>query len=134
MVTITGYNIRQNKGGENFVALTLTGNVELIQSSSSGRFYATNRKVSMPSTFDEATAKMCIGQSMPGSIVRTACEPYSFTVKRTGEVMSLAYSWAYQPEGSKELLGQGFVEINEQQNHSTFQKANSSAIMAAANR
>ena len=113
MVTVTGYNIRKNKGGEDFIALDLTGSLEIVQSQNTGKMYATVRKCSIPSTFDEAIAKMMIGSKIEGDVVRVPCDPYDYTVKRTGEQISLAYTYAYQPAGSKELVGHGAVDIEE---------------------
>ena len=36
MVTVTGFNERQRKDGTTFIALDITGGVELIQSSTTG--------------------------------------------------------------------------------------------------
>lgn len=114
MVQVVGYAIRKNKQGEHFIALDLIGSLELVQSQNTGRFYATVRKCSIPSTFDEEVAKMMIGSKIEGDIVRVPCDPYEYTVKRTGETISLAYTYSYQPAGSKELVGHGAVEIDEQ--------------------
>ena len=113
MVSVTGFNIRKNKIGEQFIARDLIGSLELVQSQSTGRCYATVRKCSIPSTFDEEIAKMMIGSKIDGDIVRVPCDPYDYTVNRTGETISLAYTYAYQPAGSKELVGHGAVEIEE---------------------
>ena len=115
MVTVTNYAIRKSKDGENFIALELTGSLELVQSSQTGKFYATVRKCSIPSTFDEAIAKLMIGSKIDGDILRVPCDTYEYTVKRTGEVVSLAYTYAYQPAGSKALIGSGQVEIQDNQ-------------------
>ena len=40
MVTISNYFVRENKEGHSFISLELTGDVELIQSSLTGKFYA----------------------------------------------------------------------------------------------
>jgi|GEM_PF-459048 len=113
MVQVIGYNIRQNKEEESFIALNLIGSLELVQSEKTGRFYATCRRCSIPSTFDEDVAKLMVGSNLEGNIVRVPCDPYDYTVKRTGEQIKLAYTYAYQPPGSKELLGHGSVEIIE---------------------
>ena len=113
MVTVSGYNVRKNKDGENFIALELMGSLELVQSQNTGNFYATVRRCSIPSTFDEPIARMMVGSKLEGEIQRVPAEPYEYTVKRTGEVITLAYSYAYQPAGSKELIGHGAVEIEE---------------------
>ena len=109
MVTVSNYNLRKNKDGNSFISLELTGGLEMVQSQSTGRFYATVRRCSIPSTFDEATAKMLIGSQMEGDIVRVVCDPYEYTVKKTAEVITLAYSYSYQPKGSSVKVGAGRV-------------------------
>ncbi|WP_205685649.1 hypothetical protein [Flavipsychrobacter stenotrophus] len=113
MVQVIGYNIRKNKSGEEFIALDLMGSLEIVQSQNTGNMYATVRKCSIPSTFDAEIAKMMIGSKIEGEIVRVPCDPYDYTVKRTGEAISLAYTYSYQPAGSKELIGHGAFEIEE---------------------
>lgn len=112
MVTVTGYAERTRKDGSTFIALEITGGVELIQSSTSGRYYATVRKCSIPCTFNEVVAQAMIGQRMPGEIVKTICEPYDFTNPRTGEVMRLQHSYAYSADNSQENLV-GHTRVNE---------------------
>ena len=98
MVTIIDAVKRVNKDGESFNALILQGGIELVKSQESGRFYATAKKASITSTFDEQTAKSLIGQKIPGSVKNTTCEPYEFTVKETGEVVTLTHRWEYTKE------------------------------------
>ena len=106
MVTVSSYSVRTRKDGTTFIALELSGGVELVQSNNSGKFYATVRKTSIPSTFNETIAKGLIGSQMPGSIVRVQVDPYQFVNQRTDEVLTLQHSFSYQPEGSTELIGQ----------------------------
>jgi hypothetical protein len=109
MVTVTGFMERQRKDGSSFIVLEISGSLELIQSSTSGNFYATVRKCSIPSTFDENVAKGLIGSQIPGDIVRVNVPAYEYINKRTGEVMSLQHAYSYQPEGSMSLMGQARV-------------------------
>ena len=97
MVTITNVHLRKGGNG-NFMSLELQGDVELIQSMTTGRHYATSKKCFVSSTFSEEQAKSLIGTKLPGSIVRVECEPYDFTVPETGEVVELAHSYTYVPE------------------------------------
>jgi len=106
MVTVSSYAVRTRKDGTTFIALELSGGIELVLSNNSGKFYATVRKTSIPSTFNETIAKGLIGSQMPGSIVRVQVDPYQFVNQRTGEVLTLQHSFSYQPEGSTELIGQ----------------------------
>lgn len=106
MVKVTGYVIRERKDdGTTFIALELTGGLELIQSQETGNFYATVRKCNIPSTFSEEVAKMMIGSELNGDVVRVTVDPYEFQNTRTGEIMTLTHSYAYRPAGALELIG-----------------------------
>ena len=98
MVTVKNAHQRQPQNGKTFVSLELTGDLELIQSQRTGRFYATSKKCFLASTLSIEQAKQFIGQQMPGKIVRTASDPYDYTVPETGEVIGLCHSYEYQPE------------------------------------
>jgi hypothetical protein len=106
MVRVSGYQEVAKSNGESFIALELTGGLEMVQSSSTGKFYATVRKVRVPSTFDENIAKMMIGEQLDGSIERVTVEPYRYVNKTTGEVMTLQHSYTYRPKGAIETIGQ----------------------------
>jgi len=97
MVTVKTYQIRQSSDGRSFITLQLEGGLEMIQSQKTGKFYATVRKCSIPNTFDEDTAKGLVGSILPGTIERVAAEPYDYTIKSTGEVITLMHSYGYQP-------------------------------------
>ena len=102
MVLVKNYNLRYKEGEETpFITLTLEGSIEMVQSSETGRFYATVRTCSISSTFDEPTAQRMVGQQLPGDIVRVPCEEYEYTVPGTAEIIKLGYSWDYVPEVSK---------------------------------
>lgn len=102
MVTVTGYAERTRKDGSTFIALEITGGVELIQSSTTGRYYATVRKCSIPSTFNAIVAEAMIGQKLPGEVVKVITEPYDFVNPRTGELMKLQHSYAYSQDSKVE--------------------------------
>lgn len=106
MVTVSNYALRVRKSDEStFVVLELTGGLEIIQSSSTGKFYASMRKANLPSTFSEEMAKTLIGQTLQGNIIKEEVEPYEFTNQKTGEIMMLNYSYAYQPEENAAPVG-----------------------------
>jgi hypothetical protein len=88
------------KDGREFIALILQGGLCLVQSKVTNNFYATVKKCSTPSTFDEATAKEMIGEKISGSVQKTKCDPYDYTVQDNGEIQHLDYRWAYVPEGA----------------------------------
>ena len=113
MVQVVGHAIRQTKDGREFIALILQGGLHMAQSKQTGNFYATVKRCSIPSTFDEGTAKGMIGEKIPGSVQKTSCEPYDFTIKDTGEIIHLDYRWAYVPEGAsvEEAVFEGEPEV-----------------------
>lgn len=105
MVTVTNCLERQKVDGSKFTVLEISGGVELVQSQKSQRYYATLRKCTIPFTGPLETAKLMIGQTIEGEIVRVICEPYEFTNPTSGEVIQLQHSWAYQPKHSQETIG-----------------------------
>jgi hypothetical protein len=113
MVTVVEYAIRKTKDDREFIALILQGGLHLAQSKQTGNFYATVKKCSIPSTFDEGTAKGMIGEKIPGSVQKKSCDPYDFTIKDTGEIIHLDYRWAYVPEGAtiEEAVFEGEPEV-----------------------
>jgi len=90
---------RQNKEGKEFNALILQSGIELVKSHETGRYYATAKRTSITSTFDDATCRSLIGTQIPGSVQRVESEPYEFTVRNTGEVLTLTHRWVYLKEG-----------------------------------
>ncbi len=97
MVTVAKYSLRTNRDGNSFVILVLQGDLEMVQSQETGRFYATTRTCSISSTFDENTAALLVGKQMPGSIIKQQCEPYEYTIPDTAEVVTLSHRYVYSP-------------------------------------
>ena len=110
MVKVTNYAVRERKDGTTFIALEISGGLEIQQSQTTGNFYATVKKCSIPSTFDENIAKTMIGQQIDGEVVRVETDPYEYVNKRTGEIMTLQHGYAYRPAGSMELIGESKVQ------------------------
>jgi hypothetical protein len=100
MVTISGFAERESANGKKFYALLLQGGMEMVLSEESGRYYATAKQASIASTFDEATCKAMVGSKLPGRITRVKCDPFDYTIRETGEVISLSHRWAYDPSES----------------------------------
>lgn len=98
MVRIVNYKKRQAEDGKEFFVLEITGGIEMVMSNSTGQFYATAKKAYLASTFDEETCKALVGSEMPGSIIKAECEPYEYTIRDTGEVITLNYRYVYLPE------------------------------------
>jgi hypothetical protein len=98
MVTVSDYAVRQNAEGKDFVVLILQGDMELVKSQTTGNFYATAKKCTITSTFNENTAAALIGKEIPGKIIKQDCEPYEFIVPETAEVLELSHRWVYIPD------------------------------------
>jgi|SRR5690625_744790 len=99
---IVDYKVRQNENGQEFFALLLEGEVEMVKSEASGRFYATARRTSIPSTFNETTCQQLIGKEIPGKIVKVDSEPYEYEIPESGEVIMLSHRWEYRQESNME--------------------------------
>ena len=101
-IHIVDYKERFNSAGESFFALILESELELIQSSETGRHYATARRASITSTFTEERCKQLVGKQIPGSIKKIQCEEYDFTLPETGEMIRLSHRYEYIPENKLE--------------------------------
>jgi hypothetical protein len=99
MVTVTDYKKRTNSDGENFYALILQSDLEMVKSKETGNYYATAKRASVTSTFTKAACEKLLGQDIPGSIQRVPSEPYEFTIPDTGEILQLEHRWVYVAEG-----------------------------------
>jgi hypothetical protein len=98
MVRITDVLSAINGKGEEFFMLQVQGNVEMVQSKNTGRFYATAPKCRVSCTFDEQTARSLIGEQMPGKIAKVLCDQYEY-VTEDGEILQLSHRWEYTPDG-----------------------------------
>lgn len=98
MVTVTGYKERQAEDGRSYFALEVQGGIEMAKSQSSGMYYATARKAQLSSTFTEDVCKTLIGKELPGSVIKEQCAPYEYTIKETGEIITLNHRYQYIPE------------------------------------
>ncbi|MFV0247556.1 MAG: hypothetical protein ACK5H1_01155 [Tenacibaculum sp.] len=85
----------------------------MIRSKSTGSFYATARKASIPSTFDELTCQALIGTEMSGTIIRESCDIYEYTIKETEEVIELAHRYVYFPDDEESTVpGEMEITVN----------------------
>jgi hypothetical protein len=104
MVRIINYKKLSNENGESFFALELQGGVEMVKSRQTDRYYVTARKTVIPSTFDEDTCVSLIGSELPGEITKVETEAYEYTIKETGEVLTLSHRYEYVPENFQEPI------------------------------
>ena len=95
MVRIVNYQKRTTEEGKVFFTLELQGGIEIVKSQETGKSYMTARKASMSCTFDELTCQSLIGTELPGSVRKVECEEYSYTIKDTGEVITLSHRFEY---------------------------------------
>ena len=102
MVRIVNYIERVSEDGSSFFALEVQGGIEMIRSKKSGNLYATAKKATIPSTFDEETCQGLIGTELEGNVVKKPCEPYQYKIKETGEVIELHHTYMYEPADLKE--------------------------------
>jgi hypothetical protein len=97
MVTVSSYAERQNADGKKFFSLILSGDLQMVLSEETGRYYATAKTASITSTFDEATCKNLVGKQLPGRITKIVCDPYEHVIKETGQIVQLSHRWIYNP-------------------------------------
>lgn len=95
MVRIVNYQKRTTEEGKEFFTLELQGGIEIVKSQKTGKSYMTARKASMSCTFDELTCQSLIGTELPGSVRKVECEAYEYTIKDTGEVITLSHRFEY---------------------------------------
>ena len=95
MVRIVNYQKRTTEEGKEFFTLELQGGIEVVKSQETGKLYMTARKASMSCTFDELTCQSLIGTELPGSVRKVECEAYEYTIKDTGEVITLSHRFEY---------------------------------------
>tara|TARA_R110000737_G_scaffold311338_1_gene320283 strand:+ start:704 stop:1093 length:390 start_codon:yes stop_codon:yes gene_type:complete len=100
MVTVIDAIEIANSEGDTFVSLILQGGITMIQSKSSGKFYATTKRTRIASTFALEDAKHMIGEKIPGSIEKVSCEPYEYSVPNSDEVVTLDFTYQFVSEGS----------------------------------
>lgn len=97
MITISGYAARESADGKKFFSLLLSGDLQMVLSEETGRYYVTKKATSISSTFDEPTCKSLVGTTLPGCITKVVCDPYSYVIKETGESITLNHRWVYSP-------------------------------------
>ena len=105
MVKIIGFHLaKRGTDGKEFIALELESDLDLLQSMETGNFYATSKRCSITSTFNEEKAQGLIGKQLPGSIKRVESLLYDFVIPNTGEVIKLQHTYQYSPEEANEVV------------------------------
>ena len=98
MVRIINYKTRQREDGTEFYLLEVQGGIEMVKSKTSNQYYATAKKATVSTTFDEDTCRGLIGSDFPGKVSKIKTDPYQYTIKDTGEVITLDHRFVYLPE------------------------------------
>lgn len=98
MVRIINYKTRQKEDGTEFYLLEVQGGIEMIKSQTTGQYYATAKKATVSTTFDEDTCRGLVGSEFPGKVVKIQTEPYQYTIKDSGETITLEHRFVYLPE------------------------------------
>lgn len=98
MVRIINYKTRQREDGTEFYLLEVQGGIEMIQSKTTKQYYATAKKATVSTTFDEDTCRGLIGSEFPGKISKITTEPYQYTIKESGELVTLQHRYIYLPD------------------------------------
>ena len=94
MVRIINYKERQSETGT-FYVLEVQGGIQMVKSKTTDKYYATAKKAYIATTFDEVTCIALIGTEMEGCIKKEPCEPFEYTVRETGEVITLTERYVY---------------------------------------
>jgi hypothetical protein len=102
MVSVTGFRIVETEEGEKYVRLVLSGDLEMVRSENTGNFYATTRRATISSKFDEDTSQKMIGKELPGTIERVEVDPYEFELD-DGTKIQIAHRWIYQESKVKDI-------------------------------
>jgi len=113
MVRIINYKKRMAEDGREFFALEISGGIEMVKSKETGLYYATAKKATVSTTFDEETCKSLIGTEMPGRITKIKTPAYQYTIKETGEIISLEHKYVYLPEDVEKEEEKQAVELEE---------------------
>jgi len=98
MVRIIDYKLRTSEDGKEFFTLEIQGGIEMVLSRNTGNYYATARKSSIITTFNEQTCMALIGTEMPGNIEKQPCEPYEYTIEDTGEIITISHRYVFVPQ------------------------------------
>ena len=98
MVIVSNYKQMTTQDGKSFFMLELQGDMEMVKSNATGKYYATARTANVSTTFDERVCAAMIGKELPGAIRKVECEPYEYVIPSTGEKVELTYSWTYVPD------------------------------------
>lgn len=98
MVKIIDAQTRVNsKSNEKYNVIVLLGDVQVMNSKSSGKPYLSAKKVTIPTTLDEAQAKELVGTTLPGVIEKVDCPEYEIKMPNSNKKVKITHTFQYSP-------------------------------------
>lgn len=98
MVKIVDFKTYQSDEGKEFCTLIVQGGLEAVKSQETNKTYLTARTARMSCTFNQAVCKSLIGTDLPGTIKKVEVDPYEYTNKSSGEIITLSHRYEYMTE------------------------------------
>jgi hypothetical protein len=97
MVTIVDVAKAITKDGSPLISLVVIGAIEPVVSQTTGRVYMSAKKTRVPCTFNFEVAKSMVGQTLPGTVKRIECNPYTVTFPGSNKKVTLKHTFVYDP-------------------------------------
>ena len=109
MVTIVGFEKKKSAKGGSFIVLKVEGGVQSMYNEQTKKWYLGAMKCNIIAAVDEATCKNLIGSEIPGTIVKTKCMPYQYTIPSSGKTITIAHRFVY--EGNLQLTDEPVMPL-----------------------
>lgn len=103
MLKIIGFQKYEKNDGSEFCTLTVSGGLEPVISSVTGKVYLTYKKANVPTTLDSEMCQKLVGTELSGTIEKVEVEPYDYTIPSTGNTITLNHRYEYKSEDMYEL-------------------------------
>ena len=103
MVKIIDAQTKVNSKNEKYNVIVLLGDVQVLNSKTSGKPYLSAKRILMPTTLDEAQAKDLIGTTLPGIIEKVDCPEYEIKMPNSKKVVKITHTFQYSPSVAGEV-------------------------------
>lgn len=104
MVKIIDAQTRVNaKTKEEYSVIVLMGESQILNSKANGKPYLTAKKVTIPTTLDQAQIKDLIGTNLPGEILKVDCPEYEIKMPNSNKKVKITHTFQYSPSVSGEV-------------------------------
>jgi proteasome assembly chaperone (PAC2) family protein len=104
MVKIIDAQTRVNsKTKMEYNVIVLLGDVQVLSSKSSGKFYLSAKRVTLPTTLDQNQAKELIGTTLPGVIEKVDCPEYEIKMPNSNKKVKITHTFQYSPTVADEV-------------------------------